>query len=219
MRARIKQNLDATLRRIADAAARAGRSPDEVRLVAITKSVSVDAAQALCEFGVKDLGENRVAAAREKIEGLGLPVRWHMVGNIQRRKCKDIAALFDCVDSVSRVEVAEALQHRCEDAGKQLRVLIEVNVSGESTKHGLAPENLGATLERVARMPNLTVDGLMTMAPLYDDPELARPVFADLRKLGNRFNLKELSMGMTNDFEVAVEEGATQVRIGTALFR
>jgi len=217
-RARIQGNLDKTLRRIHEAAVRAGRSPQSIRLVAVTKSVDMDAVRMLHELGVTDFGENRVGPARHKIEGLAEPVRWHMVGNVQRRKCKDIVALFDSVDSVDRLEVGQALQQRCEQAQKTLAVMLEVNVSGESAKHGVAPGDVRPILDAMRGLPNLVVDGLMTMAPYYDDAERTRPVFAGLRELANQFGLKELSMGMTNDFEVAVEEGATQVRIGTALF-
>lgn len=217
-REKIERNLCDVRRRIDAAAARAGRVGDTIRLVAITKSVGVDEARILCELGVADLGENRVEAARAKIEGLGNRIRWHMVGIIQRRRCNEVVSLFDCVDSIDRVKVAEELQKRCDESGKTLDTLLEINVSGEATKHGFHPEKAEEALDRLAQMPNLRVNGLLTMAPLYDDPEKARPVFADLWRLADRLGLKELSMGMSNDFEVAVEEGATQVRIGTALF-
>jgi len=149
----------------------------------------------------------------------GPAVCWHMVGSVQRRKAKDVVALFHRVDSVDRLELAEALDRRCEELGKRLLpILIEVNVSGEASKHGFEPADLEAAVQCIARLSHLKLEGLMTMAPLVDDPETVRPVFARLRQAAQRFGLAELSMGMTNDFEVAIEEGATEVRIGTALF-
>ena len=141
-----------------------------------------------------------------------------MIGNIQRRKAPDVVSLFHCADAVDRVAVAEALQKRCEEQNKHLDILLEVNVSGEEAKHGFAPENIHGVLKEVTHLDRLTVKGLMTMAPFVDDPETVRPVFRRLRELTEAQGLPEVSMGMTNDFEVAIEEGATQVRIGTALF-
>ena len=214
----IQRNLENVRRRIAAAAERGGRSADAVRLVAVTKTVGVEEAQCLYDLGIADLGENRVQPAKEKIETVGRPVRWHMIGPCQRRKARDVVALFHCLDAVDRVEVAEALQRRCEEQDKSLPVLIEVNVSGEEAKHGFGPRDLGPALEQMRQLDRLKVEGLMTMAPFVDDPEEVRPCFVRLRELGEQFGLPELSMGMTSDFEVAVEEGATQVRIGTALF-
>jgi hypothetical protein len=141
-----------------------------------------------------------------------------MIGNCQRRKAREVVALFDHVDAVDRVELAEALERRCEEQDKTLRILIEVNVSGEEAKQGIGPGEVASVLRQLKQFDRLTVDGLMTMAPFMDDPEQARPVFAGLRALARDLGLPELSMGMTNDYEVAIEEGATQIRIGTALF-
>lgn len=215
-RPQIEENLRRIRERIAAAARRAGRNPESVRLVAVTKSVGLEEVRSLAELGVRDLGESRVEQARPKIEGLKAPAHWHMIGSVQRRKARDVAVLFDCVHSVDRLELAEALDRH---AGKPLDVLVEVNVSGEASKHGLVPDEVLAALAAFAKLPNLRVLGLMTMAPLVDDPEEVRPVFVGLRRLAERFGLPELSMGMSNDFEVAVEEGATMVRIGTALFQ
>ena len=219
MRARIEENLRQVQQRIADAAARAGRPPNAVRLLAVTKSVGVEEARALCDLGVTHLGENRVEDARAKVEITGPAICWHMIGSVQRRKAKEVVALFHRVDSVDRLELAEALDRRCEELGKRLLpILIEVNVSGEATKHGFEPADLESAVQYIARLPHLKLEGLMTMAPLVDDPAAVRPVFARLRQAAERLGLTELSMGMTNDFEVAIEEGATEVRIGTALF-
>lgn len=216
-REHIRANLERVRERIARAAERSGRDPASVRLIAITKSVGVEEAQVLRDLGVTDMGENRVPDAFPKIAALP-DVRWHMVGTVQRRKARDVAARFHAVDSVDRLELAETLDRRCAEMGKKLAVLLQVNVSGESVKHGFTPTEVESALARMAEYPYLQVQGLMTMAPLVIEPEAARPVFAGLRELARRAGLAELSMGMTNDFEVAVEEGATQVRIGSALF-
>lgn len=219
MRSRIARNLEEIRGRIAAAAERAGRDPAGVRLVAVTKAVGVQEAQILIELGVTDLGENRTQNAQEKIEALGRGVRWHMIGNVQRRKAREVVALFDTVDSVDRLKLAEALAQRGDEQGRELDVLLEVNVSGEEAKHGFTPENVAEAVERMAQWGRLHLRGVMTMAPFVDDPETVRPVFSKLRRLADGLGLPEVSMGMTNDFEVAVEEGATQVRIGTALFK
>ena len=214
----IERNLEEVRRRISEAALRAGRAPDSIRLVAVVKTVGIEEIQTLLELGVTDMGENRVEGARLKVEAAGSKARWHMIGTVQRRKAGDVAALFDCVDSVDRIESAEAIDRKCAERGRVMSVLLEVNVSGEASKHGFTPPELPAALERIGLLSYVRVEGLMTMAPLVDDPEEVRPVFAGLRKLAEPLGLRELSMGMSNEFEVAIEEGATQVRIGTALF-
>lgn len=215
----IERNLDSIRDRISAAASRAGRSAEDVQLVAVTKSVGIDAAQTLYDLGVTHLGENRVELAVEKIAALPDSVTWHMIGNIQRRKARDAVELFDRIDSVDRLELAKTLEGRCEAAGKRMPVLLEVNVSGEASKHGFGPSELSMIIERIGEMDHLRLEGLMTMAPLSASPEDARPHFARLRELAVAHRLTTLSMGMTHDFEVAVEEGATEVRIGTALFK
>jgi uncharacterized pyridoxal phosphate-containing UPF0001 family protein len=144
-----------------------------------------------------------------------------MIGNVQRRKCPEIIRLFHKVDAVDRLAVAEALARRCDECGREevLPILIEANVSGEQSKHGFSPAELPEAVDKIAQMKQLRVDGLLTMAPFVDDPEEVRPYFARLRALAGEIGLGTISMGMTNDFEVAVEEGATQVRIGSALFK
>ena len=211
-------NLEEIRRRMNAAALRAGRAPESVRLVAVTKTEGLDAIESLLALGVTDLGENRVEVARPKVEDVGSRARWHMIGSVQRRKAADVVALFDCVDSVDRFELVEALERRCAETGKVMPVLLEVNVSGEASKHGFTSEELPAALEQMRAFVHVRVDGVMTMAPFVDDPEEVRPVFAGLKKLADSLGLPEISMGMSNDFEVAIEEGATQVRVGTALF-
>lgn len=217
--AMIERNCTVIRGRMAEAAERAGRDPAQVRLVAVTKTVGIEAVRALVEAGVLDFGENRVELARPKIEAIpGSAARWHMIGPVQRRKAKDVAAHFDYIDAVDRVEVAEALQRRCEELDRRLHVLVEANVSGEEQKHGFRAAELEGALRTMTPYDRLHVEGLMTMAPLDAPEAVLRSVFGGLRELAERFGLRELSMGMSGDFEIAIEEGATQVRIGTALF-
>ncbi|MEK7793836.1 MAG: YggS family pyridoxal phosphate-dependent enzyme, partial [Candidatus Hydrogenedentota bacterium] len=170
-------------------------------------------------LGVLHFGENRVEQAGEKPAALGTGVVWHMIGNVQRRKVRDVAQRFDRIDAVDRLELAEAIDTRAAELGKTMPVLIEVNISGESTKYGFAPDELDDAIAKMKSLLHLCVEGLMTMAPLADDIEEARPVFRALKELADRYGLPIRSMGMTNDFEIAIEEGATEVRIGTALFQ
>jgi len=177
------------------------------------------------DAGLRDLGENRVQEAETKIERVGRhETRWHMVGHLQRNKAGRAAELFDRVHSLDGVEIARALSRCAERTGRTVRALIEVNVGGEASKFGVVPGALTALLEQALALPGLAVDGLMTVAPLTERPEQARPHFARLRELREAAarslgrELPELSMGMSADFEVAVEEGATMVRVGTALF-
>ena len=218
MRKRISENIQRIEQRIEQAAMRAGRSPGDVTLIPVTKSVGVEEARILLELGYTELGENRVENARKKIEALSPDLRWHMIGHIQRRKAREVVELFDRVDSVDRFELAEELEKRCAGVHKQLDVLLQVNISGEATKGGFGPDELKPALEKIEDFPHLHVRGLMTMAPNVEDVEETRPVFARMRDLAKTLKLDVLSMGMTNDFEVAIEEGATEVRIGTALF-
>ena len=204
--------------RIAAAMARAGRRGDAPTLVAVTKTVGIAEISALQEVGVTHFGENRIQPAGPKIAAIGTGVTWHMIGTIQRRKAKDVVRLFDCVDAVDRIDLAEELAARAGERTSPLPVLLEVNVSGEASKHGFAPSELASALDRIAALPALRVEGVMTMAPFCDDPEETRPVFAGLKRLADSLGLPRISMGMSNDYEVAIEEGATEVRIGTALF-
>lgn len=217
--ATIDRNLQAIRARIAGAAHRAERSPQEVRLVAVTKSIGVMEAKALYELGVRDMAENRVEVARPKLEALHPPdLCWHMIGNLQRRKVREAVRHFDRADAIDRLSLARALQDRCDEAGRTMACLVEVNVSGETTKHGFTPDGLGPALLELRAFDCLTVEGLLTMAPWGAEEAAIRRVFRNLRELGQAHGLKELSMGMTDDFELAIEEGATQVRIGRALF-
>lgn len=215
----IQQNLARIRERVAAAAERAGRHPGEVTIVAVTKSVGRDEIQVLYELGIRHFGENRVEQAATRIPELDLPCAiWHMIGSVQRRKARDVVRLFDRVDSVDRVELAEELDRRALGRAERLPVLLEVNVSGEASKHGFAVDALSESMARIATLAHIRVEGLMTMAPLVCDPEEARPVFRRLHQLAAEFGLPETSMGMSNDFEVGVEEGATEIRVGTILF-
>ena len=162
-RSRIEYQLQEVRERIAAVAGRAGRRPEDIRLVAVTKSVGVSEIRVLLELGVTHLGENRVDQAAQKIAEIGAGPTWHMIGNIQRRKARDVVALFDRADAVDRVSLAETLEQRCADSGKQLPILIEVNVSGEEAKHGFAPGELEDALAEIGAMEHLHVEGLMTM--------------------------------------------------------
>jgi len=216
----IALNLSAVRDRIERATARRGGAPNSVRLVAVTKTVGLDEVRALYELGVRHFGENRVESALEKIREANLPdAIWHMIGRIQRRKARDVVSAFARVDALDRDALGDELDKRCAQADVTLPVLVEVNVSGEASKAGYPAENLPAALDRLHELSHLRVEGVMTMAPFFDDPEDARPVFARLRALCDRHGLTVCSMGMSNDFEVAVEEGATEVRIGTDLFK
>ena len=218
VRDRIRHNLHDVLQRIRAAEDRAGRAPGSARLVAVTKSVGLAEVHALIDAGISEFGENRPLDARSKIEAVQGPVCWHMIGSVQRRKAAEVVDLFGAVDSVDRIELADALEKRCTEVPKSIEVLFEVNVSGEASKHGFSPDEVPGVLAQSSRWPHLRVRGLMTMAPFVDNPEEVRPLFRRLRELADDLGLPDLSMGMSNDYEAAVEEGATQVRIGTALF-
>jgi hypothetical protein len=213
----IADNLRSVRERVAAACERAGRSPDEVTVVGVSKTFPATLVAEACRAGLSDIGENRVqegAAKIPKVEALGSRPRWHLVGHLQTNKVKTALGLFDIIHSVDSVRLAEFISRHAEN----LPVLLEVNVAGEASKFGLRPEEMGWALEQIARLPGLAVQGLMTVAPLVDDPEEVRPVFRELRRLRDALGLRDLSMGMTDDFEVAIEEGATMVRIGRAIF-
>ena len=221
MHQRIAANAARAHERIQRAAERGGRAPQDVTLVAVTKYVGVPEIRALLDAGITHLGENRLQSALPKMEELKAEYPntvWHMIGPVQRRKARDVVGPFQRVDSVDRLEIAEALQQRCEAQSHTLQVLVQVNVSGEEQKHGFTPAQVGEALARMREYDRLTVEGLMTMAPLDADDVTLRRVFAGLRDVGAEHGLRTLSMGMSQDFEIAVEEGATEVRLGTLLF-
>jgi len=222
----IAENLKTVKDKIAHAALRAGRNPQDVQLVAVSKTVSGEPIKQAIEAGVTILGESYIQEARKKIGELGKAVRWDFIGHLQSNKVSYAVDLFEVIHSIDRLSLAQALSTRAAKKRKTLRVLVQVNISGEGAKSGIDTGRVNALVSHIASLPNLTLEGLMTMPPYFTDPEKARPYFVALRKLrdtlmaeqGNRIDLKELSMGMSGDFEVAVEEGATLVRVGTAIF-
>jgi pyridoxal phosphate enzyme (YggS family) len=212
--------------RVAEAADRVGRSPDEVQIVAASKTVDVERIRVVYELGLKTFGENRVQEARGKIAALRLPlIHWELIGHLQTNKAARAAHLFDRIQSVDSLRLAEALDRQAAMLERRLPVLLEVNVAGEASKTGLALADVEDTARAIAALPHLRVEGLMTVAPLVANPEEVRPVFRHLRQLRAQLQAavpggdwRQLSMGMTDDYVVAVEEGATIVRIGRALF-
>lgn len=225
----IAENLAAVRARIAAAAARAGRDPAGIGLVAVSKTQPMAAIEAAYAAGQRDFGENRVEELWPKVEmaaqaGLG-DIRWHLIGTIQSRKTQQAVGPFVLIHSVDRMKIAARLSRDAQAAGQVMRVLLEVNVSGEASKHGFAPAALLVEAGTLLEYPGIQVQGLMTMAPLEVEAEETRPVFGGLRRLRDQLAERyaaldwgQLSMGMTNDFEVAVEEGATLVRVGSAIF-
>jgi pyridoxal phosphate enzyme (YggS family) len=222
----VRERLEDIQERVAAAARRTGRASSEVCLVAAVKRVPIDRILEAVEAGVKTLGENYVQEARDLAEQIPSPVHWHMIGNLQSNKARQAVRLFQVVETVDREKIIHELQRCAAEEGKRLEVMVQVDLAGEETKSGADPDRTRHLVEAVAACENLRCVGLMTMPPFFDDPEGARPYFAELRRLRDQLqrsappgvDLKELSMGMSGDFEVAVEEGATLVRIGTALF-
>jgi len=222
----VAANLRAVEERIARAARKASRDPTEILLVAVSKAVDVDRIRQGIALGIPALGENRVQEAKGKIQILGRRVPWHLIGTLQTNKAKDAILLFDLIHSLDRVELGRELDRRARAVGKVMDVLVQVNVAGEATKAGFLPDRLKDAMEALALLPGIRVRGLMTMPPLAEDPEGSRPWFRQLRELADLVRgwglegveMTHLSMGMSGDFEVAVEEGATMVRIGTAIF-
>lgn len=223
----IRENIRFVFEQIRHAAQQSGRPEGSVRLVAATKSVGLDQIREGIASGLTILGENRLQEALPKIEALrGLPILWHFIGHLQRRKVRSVVGVFDLIHSVDSLELAEEIDKRAQEAGLRQAVLLEVNIEGEPTKTGFRPDELEDLLPRVGALSHVEVRGLMAIPPPTSDPDQARPSFRRLRELAERLSrqatgtisLKELSMGMSSDYSVAVEEGATMVRVGTAIF-
>ena len=214
----IRANLDRVRERVARAAERAGRRASDVLLIGVSKTVEVERIRLAIEAGVAALGENRVQEAKEKVAEIGRPVPWHLIGHLQTNKARDAVELFAVIHSLDRLDLARELDKRARARARSVDVFVEVNLAGEVSKGGVAPDGLGELLGAVAAMPSLKVRGLMAIPPEAKDPEDSRVWFRSLGKLGERHGFKELSMGMSGDFEVAIEEGATMVRVGTAIF-
>jgi pyridoxal phosphate enzyme (YggS family) len=219
----IRERLAAVRRRIEAAAGRSGRAAASVTLVAVSKTMPVEAIREAVAAGVTILGENRVQEARDKIEALAGAVEWHLIGHLQTNKAKLAVGLFDRIHSLDSIRLAHELERHAGEAGRRVRCLVQVNVGGEEQKNGASESEVRPLLEAASRLPHILVEGLMAIPPFLSDPEAVRPFFRRLRVLREAlardgFFLPDLSMGMTQDFEVAIEEGATLVRVGTAIF-
>ncbi|AIQ64952.1 hypothetical protein PSTEL_19415 [Paenibacillus stellifer] len=225
MSSTLQERIAEVSRRVKRACERSGRSSQDVTVIAVTKYVSLEKTSAVLDGGLQDIGESRWQDAENKWKALGNRGTWHFIGHLQTNKVKDVIGKFQYIHSLDRLSLAKELQRKAEAAGIDVKVFIQVNISGEDTKFGLEPEKMPDFLREIAGYNNLKVIGLMTMAPHEEDPELTRPVFRGLRELRDKLNgleltpepITELSMGMSNDFEVAIEEGATWVRLGTVL--
>jgi pyridoxal phosphate enzyme (YggS family) len=222
----VAANCRAVLERIGEAAARAGRDPREIKLLAASKSQSIDKIRAAVAAGIRLVGENYVQEAATKKSALDASVEWHMIGHLQRNKVKAALDLFDVIQSLDSAELARALDREARKRGRPVRALIEVNLAAERNKNGVARNRVAPLLEVIGKLSYIRIEGLMAVPPLTDDPEKSRPYFRALGELRAELlplnpanvNIKELSMGMTHDYPVAIEEGATLVRIGTAIF-
>jgi pyridoxal phosphate enzyme (YggS family) len=221
------ENIKNIFRKMSSAAIRSGRSPFDVKLIAATKTVGIERIVEAAELGLRVFGENKVQEAKEKILNIkshsDCEPEWHMIGHLQKNKANAAVELFDMIESVDSIGLAEEVNKYAGRQGKTQRVLIQVKLSGEETKYGVEREDLMDLIKAVSGMKNLKLEGLMTIPPFFDSPEAARPYFRGLRELRDRaegegHSLPELCMGMTNDFEVAILEGATMVRIGTGIF-
>jgi pyridoxal phosphate enzyme (YggS family) len=223
----IKNRLEKVKDRIKEAAKACDRNPESISLVAVSKTVSTDNVQKAIEAGVTILGENYVQEARDKIADLmDSPVSWHFIGHLQSNKAKYAVKLFDLIHSVDSLKLARELNKQAQKNGKIQQILVQVNISREETKSGISIDETMNLVNDISRLENLSIRGLMTMPPFFNQPEKVRPYFAALRDLRDQIqqnptpnlSMDELSMGMTGDFEVAIEQGATMVRVGTAIF-
>ncbi len=236
---KIAEALKVVRKKINDSALKAGRNPEDVKLVAVSKNVELHRIIEAVTAGVTILGENRVQEARDKIlnlksqitpptppltkGGMKGGVEWHLIGSLQKNKAKIAVQLFDLIHTIDSIGLAEEVNKQAEKINKIQSILVQVKLSEEETKHGVLEKDLLSLLEKITRLKNLKLEGLMTIPPFFEDPENTGPYFKRLREIRNKaeqkgFRLPELSMGMSNDFGVAIEEGATMVRIGTAIF-
>lgn len=221
----LQERLQGIRGRIDAACKRSGRSPEDITIIAVTKYTTLEVAEEALAAGLAHIGENRWQDVKPKWEAIGSRAVWHFIGSLQTNKVKDVIGKFDYIHSLDRLSLAEELEKKAAAKDLTVKVFIQVNVSGEESKHGMAPEELESFVRQISDMPHLHVAGLMTMAPLDKEGEAARPVFRGLRELRDGINakrllpyeIKDLSMGMSGDFEAAVEEGATYIRLGTIL--
>ncbi|MBW4080065.1 YggS family pyridoxal phosphate-dependent enzyme [Paenibacillus sp. S150] len=221
----LQERIAGVKERVARACAASGRDAADVKVIAVTKYVSLETVSAVLDAGLEDIAESRWQDAEPKWNALGHKGTWHFIGHLQTNKVKDVIGKFQYIHSLDRLSLARELHKKADAAGLAVNVFLQVNISGEDTKFGLAPGAVPEFLREIAGLHRIKVIGLMTMAPYEAEPEQTRPVFRGLRELRDELNLlaltpepiRELSMGMSNDFEVAIEEGATQVRLGTVL--
>ncbi|NOZ64356.1 MAG: YggS family pyridoxal phosphate-dependent enzyme [Caldiserica bacterium] len=223
----IRENIEEVKRRVEKALSRAGRTTEDIVILAATKTVEVERIREAVEAGIREIGENRVQEAQSKIESLEREgLRWHMIGRLQRNKVKYAVRLFDMIQSVDSLSLCEELEKRLSRAGKELEILVEVNIGGEPTKGGIIPEELGSFLGKIGGFPHIKCKGLMTIPPWFENPEKVRPYFARMYAIWEKVKeagfpgveMKYLSMGMSEDFEIAIEEGANMIRVGRAIF-
>jgi pyridoxal phosphate enzyme (YggS family) len=222
----VTENLARVRERIASAALRSGRPPESVKLVGVTKTVDMNRVEEAVSAGLGILGENYVQEARSKIERLGDQASWHFIGRLQSNKAKYAVKLFDLIETVDSLKLAIELNRRAQPLARTIPILIQINLAGETTKGGVSPKDCLPLVRQISELYYLRVTGLMTMPPFFNDPARARPFFRQLRDLSQEIatadvagvEMTEISMGMSGDFEVAIEEGATLVRVGTAIF-
>jgi|LSQX01.1.fsa_nt_gb pyridoxal phosphate enzyme (YggS family) len=231
-------NINNIKNNISRAALKSGKRPEDIQVVSVTKKVDSEAIINLLNLGMNNIGENRVQELLKKYDEVqnhidkskntdGCTPTWHLIGHLQTNKVKYIVDKVDLIHSVDSIKLASVINEKCKEIDKVMNVLVQVNVSGEESKYGIDAHKLDDLLYEISKLPNIKVQGLMTMAPLLDDPETARPVFRELNKLFvdirdkkyDNVSMLYLSMGMTNDYDIAIEEGANIVRIGTAIFR
>ena len=222
----IEKNLEIIKQRIERSCKKIGRNPDEITLVGVTKTVNVDIIKEAYSYGLINFGENKVQELLSKKDILPENINWHLIGHLQRNKVKYIIDFIYLIHSLDSYELALEIDRQAKKSKRQIPVLIQVNTSSEETKYGIEPENALTLTKQIAELENLKIKGLMTIGAFFSDPEMVRPCFKTLKKIFDKIkmldlknvDMKELSMGMTNDYEVAIEEGATIIRIGTALF-
>ena len=222
----VGRNLENVRSRITRASGNIGKNPSDIQLVAVTKAVGSESIREAMEAGVTIFGESYIQEARAKIPEITGPVRWDFIGHLQRNKARHAVDLFGMIHSVDSLALAQEINRIAGEKGKKVSVLVQVNISGEEAKSGINPAETGRLVQEIASLPNLALEGLMTIPPYFDAPEMSRPYFRALRQLRDAIaeqhrgiiRLQELSMGMSSDLEVAIEEGATMLRVGTAIF-
>lgn len=211
----IEKNLIKVQERITKSALRVYRHPEDVKLIVVTKTYPVKIINKAIDLDINSIGETKVQEAKKKFEKIGNKVEWHMIGHLQSNKVKDAVEIFDYIHSIDRMKIAKKVSDKCLEINKRMPILVQVNLTED--KFGIEPEETVKFVKEIKRLEGIKVKGLMTIAP-YSRPEDTRPYFKKLKELASTCKVKHLSMGMTNDFEVAIEEGATMVRIGTAIF-